>query len=292
MDRAHFDALGLTLRQLVRRPVGASLGIAVIAVGLLLPLTGHIVLSNIKTWVGASSLNPVLSVLLAPNASAQDRAEIERSLRSDARIRRVRFVAKESALRDLESRLGSSNLLAGLDGNPLPDAWLVTASDTSIAGQEDLAATLRRLAGVSEVDLDIAWSQRVQALLTAGEGMVLAVGAALALAMLAISFNTIRLQVLTRGEEIAALRLFGATRAQVRRPFLYFGAVQGFLAGLLAWGTLWAGLHWIEPRLEEVLKAYGYSSRLTGLSVQDGWSLLAFSAIIGLAGAWLAGKEY
>ena len=289
---AHVDALALTLRQLWRRPVSALLGIAVIAVGLLLPLSGYVVLVNVKAWIGAAGLNPVISVLLAAGAAEPERTALERSLRAESRIRQARYVSKETALKELESRLDSTDLLAGLGANPLPDAWLVTPQDRSVAGQEALAATIRGWPAVARVEIDAIWSQRIQSLVRAGEGIVLGIGVALALAMLAISFNTINLQVLTRSEEIAVLRLFGATSAQVRRPFLYFGAFQGLLAGIFAWSALATGMYWVEPRLEEVLKAYGYSSRLTGLGVQDGCSILIFSAIIGLAGAWLAEKEY
>jgi len=53
-----------------------------------------------------------------------------------------------------------------------------------------------------------------------------------AFALVAVTFNTIRLQVLTRREEIEVSKLIGATDPFIRRPFLYFGTLQG-LAG--AW---------------------------------------------------------
>jgi len=122
--------------------------------------------------------------------------------------------------------------------------------------------------------------------------VVLGLGVVLGLAMLAISFNTIRLQVLTRTEEIAVLRLFGATEAYIRRPFLYFGAFQGLAAGLFAWGVAGGSLLWIEPRVRGLLDAYGLSGRLAGLPPADGLALLAFSMLVGLLGAWLASAEH
>ena len=52
-------------------------------------------------------------------------------------------------------------------------------------------------------------------------------------ALVAVTFNTIRLQILTRREEIEVAKLIGATDAFIRRPFLYFGALQGLAGGLL-----------------------------------------------------------
>ncbi|MEP6701788.1 MAG: FtsX-like permease family protein [Betaproteobacteria bacterium] len=101
-----------------------------------------------------------------------------------------------------------------------------------------------------------------------------------------------RLQVLTRTEEIAVLRLFGATAAQIRRPFLYFGAAQGLGAALLAWGTVAGFVIWIEPRLAELFQQYGLTGKLIGLSGSDGLSLLGFSTLVGALGAWLAAREH
>jgi len=125
-----------------------------------------------------------------------------------------------------------------------------------------------------------------------GDVLVLGLGIVLGLAMLAISFNTIRLQVLTRTEEIVVLDLFGATAGYIRRPFLYFGALQGAGAALIAWAVTGGSLVWIESRLAALLNAYGLSTRLAGLSTADGLALLGFSAMVGLLGAWLAVVEH
>jgi len=57
----------------------------------------------------------------------------------------------------------------------------------------------------------------------------------LALALVAVTFNTIRLQILTRRDEIEVSKLIGATNPFIRRPFLYLGALQGLAGGCAAW---------------------------------------------------------
>ena len=59
---------------------------------------------------------------------------------------------------------------------------------------------------------------------------------------MAITFNTIRLQILTRSEEIEVSKLIGATNPFIRRPFLYFGALQGLAGGVAAWLVVSGGL--------------------------------------------------
>lgn len=288
---AHGEALALTLRQFWRRPVATLLGVTVVAVGLLFPVGGYVLMSNLKGVAGAAGTDPQISVFLSADAVAADRMEIERRLRLDPGVRSFRFVGKDAALKELQARTGAGDLMAGLTSNPLPDTYLVTPKETSLPAQERLAASARSWPKVTEVDVDAVWSDRLRTLADTGDLVVLSLGIVLGLAMLAISFNTIGLQVLTRTEEVAVMRLFGATSAYVRRPFLYFGAVQGAAAALLAWAVATGSLLLIEPRLAALLGAYGLGGRLVGMSFVDGLALVGFSALVGLLGAWLAVGE-
>jgi cell division transport system permease protein len=289
--RAHRDALAHTLRQFGRRPVTTVLSLAVITIGLLFPVAGYVLVANVRAVVERAGSDPQITVFLAADATAADRGEIERRLRADARVQEFRFVGKEAALADLQARTGSADLLAGLSGNPLPDAFLVVPKVRTSGEQSAMAATIRGWPKIADVDIDAAWTDRLRLLASTAEWTVAGMAVVLGFAMLAISFNTIRLQVLTRGEESAVLALFGATRAYIRRPFLYFGALQGLIAAALAWAVAALAVWWLEPRVGALIEAYGLSGRLGGLTLRDGVVLLALSAGVGLTGAWLGSTE-
>lgn len=289
---AHREAIAQTVRQVWRRPVAAFLSVVVIGVGLLFPVGGYIAVANLKALAAGAGTDPQISIFLASDAAAAERVEIERRLRLEPGVRNFRFVGKDAALKELQTRTGSGDLMAGLARNPLPDTYLVTPREASPVAQARLADSVRNWPRVADVDVDAVWSERLRVLANTGDVVVLGVGVMLGLAMLAISFNTIRLQVLTRTEEISVLRLFGATPSYVRRPFLYFGALQGTVAALFAWVVAGGSLRWIEPKLAALLGAYGLSGRLAGLSPADGLALLGFSALVGLLGAWLASGEH
>ena len=288
---SHAESFALTFRHFFSQPIAMSLSIAVIAIGLLFPVAGYLALANIKAMAGGVSTDPQINVFLARNADAAIRADVERRLRAEPRIKRFVFVSKDDALKDLSARIANPDLLAGLAGNPLPDAFLVTTFESSEIAQARVGETIRGWPGIEAVDLDAVWSRRLRILVRTGEKVVLGLGIALGLAMLAIVFNTMRLQVLTRTEEITVSRLFGATSTQIRRPFLYFGALQGLCAGLLAWGAIAAFIAVLEPMVGEVIQAYGRSGQVTGLSIADGLSLIGFSMGVGLLGASLAVRE-
>ena len=63
-----------------------------------------------------------------------------------------------------------------------------------------------------------------------------ALAALLAVGLVAVTFNTIRLQILTQREEIEVSQLIGATDAFIRRPFFYLGLLQGLAGGALGAG--------------------------------------------------------
>ena len=107
-----------------------------------------------------------------------------------------------------------------------------------------------------------------------------------------MTFNTIRLQILTQREEIEVSQLLGATDAFVRRPFFYLGLVQGLAGGVLALGILWGGLAILNPGVRELAQAYGSTFQLAFLSGTDALGLAVFSALLGWVGALLSVSKY
>ncbi len=103
-----------------------------------------------------------------------------------------------------------------------------------------------------------------------------------------MTFNTIRLQVLTRAAELDVASLFGATPAYMRRPFLYFGALQGLAAGLLAVAAVQAALWGFNRRIGPVLELVGLPEGFAPLSAAGADVALAIGFGLGWLGAWLA----
>ena len=96
------------------------------------------------------------------------------------------------------------------------------------------------------MQVDSAWARRLGALAGTARLAIALLAALLAFGLVAITFNTIRLQILTQRAEIEISKLIGATDAFIRRPFFYLGALQGLAGGLVALGILWA-----QPRRAE-----------------------------------------
>ena len=181
-----------------------------------------------------------------------------------------------------------AEIVASLPKNPLPDAYVVDPRDPAPEAMEELAAQFRTWPKVAHVQLDSAWVRRLDAFLRLGKLSVSLLAALFAGALIAITFNTIRLQILAQAAEIEVARLIGATDAFVRRPHLYFGALQGALGGLFAALLVAGGLHLLAAPVDELVALYGGSFILRGLSLPGIALLAATGAALGWLGAALS----
>ena len=114
----------------------------------------------------------------------------------------------------------------------------------------------------------------------------------LSVALVAITFNTIRLQILTQRDEIEVSRLIGATNAFIRRPFLYLGFLQGLLGGAMALCIITVSFALLNSSLDGLAQLYASHFTLRPPSLGDSLTLLLFSAYLGWLGAWLSVAQH
>jgi len=287
--RQHREALARATGKLRAQRSASLLNALVIGVALSLPAGGYALLANLQQVAQRFTLEPQLSVFLKPEAK---RAELERRLRADARVAQLRFVSRDDALKELRQSEGLAEVVAALERNPLPDAFVLRARDGSPAALEALAADVRTMTGIAQVQVDSAWAQRLGALARIGRLALAALAVLLATGLVAVTFNTIRLQILTQRDEIEVSQLLGATDAFIRRPFFYLGLLQGLAGGALGLAILWAGLALLNQGVRDLAQAYGSSFQLAYLPGPEALMVLALSAFLGWAGALLSVSKY
>lgn len=284
----HLRSFSDTCAKLARSPVATLFNVIVVGIALAMPASLYVLMANVQSLVRAISPDPQLTVFLDVAASRADVQEIDTRLKKHGQVATLRYVPRDRALEELKRASGMAGLVEGLAQNPLPDAFVVDARDSSPAALQRLRSELAGWPKVAHVQVDTEWAQRLDAFMRLARSALLLLGAVLAFALVAITFNTIRLQILTRREEIEVSALIGATRAFVRRPFLHYGALLGLLGGGAACGLVWLATKVLNRALSGVSYLYGSHWSLMPLSVADAASLLAFSAGLGLLGAWLS----
>ena len=285
---AHFDTLRESLVRLARQSFATGLNVIVIGIALSLPVGFYLGIDNLQAFSRQLSSDPQVSIFMAMDAGQADVSAVERRLRAHPEVGRVDFVSREQALAKLKRSAGLADVLADLERNPLPDAFVVTARSNDPATLEALRDQAARWPKVEHVQLDAEWARRLDAALGVGRMLVTLLAALLALALVAVTFNTIRLQILTRRDEIEVSKLIGATNPFIRRPFLYLGALQGLGGGCAAWAIVTLAMIVLNVQLAELTTLYGTAFKLQPLTAADSAVLLLFSAALGWLGAWLS----
>ena len=283
----HTAALKSALHRLAGSPLNTLLSLFVIGIALALPSAGYIVLDNLRELAGNASGVQQISVFMTLDASKRDVAEIESRLRQQA-AGQWQFVSREDALAHLQASEGMADIVASLPKNPLPHAFIIEPADKTSAALEALAATYAEWPKVAHVQLDSAWVKRLDAFLRIGKLSISLLAGLFATALVAVTFNTIRLQILAHAAEIEVARFIGATDAFIRRPFQYFGALQGGLGGLLAALLVFAGGQLLSEPLHELIALYGSSFLWHGLSPANVGALFGLGAALGWLGAQLS----
>lgn len=286
--RQHIVVFSTVLHRIFSSRLGGFFNILVIGIALSLPAGMYMLLQNVQGLVTKLSGTPQISLFLSPDAKADDVEKLRKQLAIHPAIARVEFIPRADALEQLKQSTGLADVIGGLQQNPLPDAFVVYPKPGEAQTLETLRSELAKLPRVEQAQLDSAWAYKLEALLKFGRMAVLILSGLLSLALVAITFNTIRLQILTQSSEIEVSKLIGATNGFIRRPFLYFGATQGLLGGIMAWLIVTFSLLLLNFQLKTLSQLYASQFVLHPLSWGDSISLLLFSMYLGWLGAWLS----
>lgn len=283
----HRAAVGSAIRRLWSTPLNTLLSLLVIGIALTLPGFGYVVLDNLRDLGRNASGVQQISLFMNLDAGKKDVGEIEGRLRAAA-TGKWRFVPKEEALKRLQKSEGMAEIVASLPRNPLPDAFVIEPSNTEPEALEILRKEIANWPKVAHVQLDSAWVKRFDAFLKLGKLALSMLAGLFAAGLVAVTFNTIRLQVMAQTAEIEVARMIGATDAFIRRPFYYFGALQGGLGGLLAAGLVLGGLGLLAAPVGDLATLYGASFGLHRPGVGEVAGLVCTGALLGWLGAQLS----
>lgn len=287
----HGRAIAHALRRLAGQPLGTLLSALVVGIALSLPGGGYLLLDNVASLARGVSGAPEISLFLDTGAQKADVEAVEKRLRAEPALASYRFVPREEALRQLE-RGGLGDVLGGLQANPLPDAFVVAPRGEDPALFARLSTAMRGWPKVAHVQVDSEWVERLHALLGLGRSAVLMLAGLLGFALVIVTFNTIRLQILTQRQEIEVSRLLGATDPFIRRPFYWFGGLQGALGGLVALATVWLGVQALARPVATLAQSYGAVFALSGPGWQDALAMVAFAALLGWLGAAISVRRH
>jgi cell division transport system permease protein len=298
--RQHRFALGDAFRHLFKTPGNFLLNVLVVSIALALPFAGLTLIENVRPVSEQLAVEPEISIFMQMDAS-RERAtalapEIKRIAQEAKHPVKLEFIPREKALNTLKDKTGLEDAISTLGANPLPDAYVVKMTgfqnDDDAKKIKQITEKLQALSGVEYVQIDSAWVERLAALLQVMRLILLFLAAPLGVVVVAVVFNTIRLQVMTQREEIEVSRLVGATDSFICRPFYYTGALLGLIAGGVALIAVAIALNPLNAAIADFARLYASEFRLVPLDAGATLIMLAASAFLGLLGALLSVQRH
>ncbi|MGB0711959.1 MAG: permease-like cell division protein FtsX, partial [Gammaproteobacteria bacterium] len=230
-----------------------------------------------------------ISLYLAAETTDEQALTFAKSLAHSPDIAHIELIPKDQAMAEFRTFSGFGEVVEALGENPLPPVLMIRAhEERSRQAVEDLAANLRSLNEVEMATVDIAWMERLFALVDFSQRLIWMIAGLLGLTVLLIVGNTIRLDIHNRREEIEVVKLVGGTNSFIRRPFLYSGIWYGIVAGVLAFVLVEIARWTLHGPVRRMAESYGSNIAIDSIGFLGLVALILAGVLLGLAGSWLA----
>ncbi|MES3006703.1 MAG: permease-like cell division protein FtsX [Pseudomonadota bacterium] len=290
--QSHLAIALQSIRKLIGEPAASAMTIAVIGIALLLPTTLFVAMNNLQILSEGVSESSRITLYLTDTLSEAEGRSLSEQLLARSDITSGAYISPTQAAEEFREYSGLGDVLSELEENPLPAVIVLSPQDIDEASGAALLAELNGLPGVESAQLDLEWIARLQRFLDLAQRMSTALMLILALAVLFVVGNTIRLAIEGRRAEIVVVKLVGGTDSYVARPFLYTGFWYGLGGGLLAWLLLTLIMLALGGPLDALLALYDNQHSVHGLSLLPGLTLLTGSALLGWLGAWISVRQH
>ena len=264
----------------LRRKVRRSYIVSTISISLVLFLLGSVGYMLYAALTTAHTLREsvTLSAELDNKVDAEQRGKIEEKLLAIEGVTGVEYAAKEDKINDEEfRRMFASEIEHILEENPLRNSFEVSIASANRAATDAVADKISAIKGVVYVAYPASTIERLHSTITKITIVLAAFGGALLAISLILLNNTIRLAIFSRRYLINTLKLVGATKGYIMRPFLSTAAKQGVWAGLAASVLFGGALFGLSGAMPEIMA----TSELTKAAIVVG-SMIVGGVVISL----------
>lgn len=163
--------------------------------------------------------------------------QVGRALSQIANVKDVEFITKEQATENFEKKYENDYMLQDLDAEIFRDRYAVFVSDLNAVNQT--AEAIRGVEGVAKVRVDEDIAGGFITLRNVAGIVCIALIAILLVVSVFIISNTIKLTTFDRRDEIAIMKMVGATDGFIRWPFVYEGFFLGLISAVVAFLLQW-----------------------------------------------------
>lgn len=272
-------------------------------VALVIMLVATILNVTANNAIAELSKNLKISIYLVPDANKDEVNKLQRTLVTNQYVADVTFTSQEDAQKAfIASFQSDAKLLEGLaliGSDSLPASFDVSVSDLSkleevgnIAKQDTYKNIVESVTlGKTDAKKTIDRAASAQSFITLAS--IVAAGVFAGVSVLII-FNTIRMAIFTRAEEIRIMKLIGATPGYIRGPFLVEASMYGVIAGVIATSVVVAGVFALGDSIvnqAEFTATYEFFTKPTIIAAMYGASILV-GILVGVISSMLAMEKH
>jgi len=263
-----------------------------IIVAFLIIMGGFILMAvNINSIIGELENDNIILAYVHENLDEIDAYALRPVLLRVDNVTSVTFITRENAMYSFLERYEDTERYKDVDPSWFRHRFQVYVEDVALIGETQSA--IQGIYGIAKVNANLMIARGLVTLRNIVTGLsVIIVAVLLAISLFVIS-NTIKLAMYERREEIAIMRMVGATNAFIRWPFIYQGFILGMTGSMSAFAALWSlyGLVAGEALVFEAM----FFIKLMPFSTVSAPLFLLFAAIgfsVGVGGSGLALNRY
>ncbi len=265
--------------------------ITVIAACLIIMGSFALVGVNIDSIINDMEQDSQILAFVDESLTQDDARLLEGAIRTLNNVREVRFVSREDALENYKAQYEDTSLFDDIDASVLRNRYVIYLNDITL--MESTKEALEQVPGVADVNAEIGIAKGFITV----RNVVSVITAILIVVLLVVSLfmmsNTIKLATFTRREEIAIMRMVGATNGFIRFPFIIEGLIMGLLGAGIGFLLQWAIYNFISDRIMNsmagnLFTVLPFASIMTPLLLV----YLAVGVLVGAFGGGMAIRNY
>jgi len=206
-------------------------------------------------------------------------------------VLKATFVSREEALQDFIADHDGDSAFSGVQASDLRHRYIVTLEDNTKMEQTD--AALKQLPGVAKTNAAYELAKGFTTIQDVLHIVSAAIIAVLLVVSLLIISNTVKLAMYDRKDEIAIMKMVGATNGFIRLPFVVEGFSLGMIGAILAFGTEWAGYDALVQKIGSVdslqlFKFVPFQELLIPMVIV----FAAAGMFVGIVGSWTSIRKF
>ncbi|MGI6578213.1 MAG: permease-like cell division protein FtsX [Eubacteriales bacterium] len=208
---------------------------------------------NVSMIISEAETSTEMVAFVDDTLSLSEARSIGSKINRIENVSKSTFVSSEKAFEEYAQELGEdSYLLEGFEGESiLRHRYRVYIEDVSLTSET--AERIRKIPGIAKVNASLEISQSIMNMKNVVSAVTYILAAILVGVSIFIISNTVKLTTFDRREEIAIMKMVGATNAFIRWPFVFEGFILGTLGGALAFVGQWAIYNYAVQKISESL---------------------------------------